>query len=111
MSVATLLATEVNRSTGTAEGLDWDVILRHYIRFPAGRANMWESQVLEFFRTNQVDPTYDQIPDQVQRLRVSGPDAVTRLARRRTGSVREELERRYIGLEERVDYTGNLFGG
>lgn len=111
MSVATLLATEVNRTTTTADGLDWDVILRYYLRFPAGRANMWESQVLEYFRTNNVDPTYDQIPDRVVQPRAAGADGVARLSRRRSGAVRAELEKRYTDLEERVDDIGKLFGG
>ncbi len=72
-------------------------------------ASGWESRSSS--RSSQGLQRRTRSPDQVQRLRVSGPDVVTRLARRRTGSVREELERRYIGLEERVDYTGNLFGG
>lgn len=109
MAVATLLAQEVNATATTADGLDWDVILRHYLRFPEGKANMWESQVLEYFRTNKVDPTYDQIPDQVRQPRASGA-ALNRLTSRRSGTVRADLEKRYIDLEERVDHIGNLFG-
>lgn len=109
MAVASLLVAEVSTTSSTAVGLDWDVIVRHYLRFPAGKANMWESQVLEYFRTHGVDPTYDQIPDQVRQPRATGA-ALTRLARRRTGTVRSDLEKRYIALEERIDHIGNLFG-
>lgn len=109
MAVATLLAREVSATASTADGLDWDVILRHYLRFPHGKANMWESQVLQHFRTHQVDPTYDEIPDQVRQPRATGP-ALPRLAGRRTGTVRADLEKRYLDLEERVDRIGNLFG-
>lgn len=110
MAVASLLVAEVGTTTSTAEGLDWDVIVRHYLRFPSGQANKWESQVLEHFRTRQVDPTYAEIPDQVRQPRVSSPAARERLARRRTGTIRKDLEDRYIKLEERVDHIGNLFG-
>jgi hypothetical protein len=110
MAVASLLAAEVNTTTSTADGLDWDVIVRHYLRYPSGQANKWESQVLEHFRTRQIDPTYAEIPDQVRTPRVSSPAARERLARRRTGTIRKDLEDRYIKLEERVDHIGNLFG-
>jgi hypothetical protein len=109
MAVVTLLASEVSRTTSTADGLDWDVVLRHYLRFPAGRANMWESQVLEYFRTNRVDPTFDQIPDRLTTQRASGPAGLARLAKRRGGTVRADLEKRYVALEERVDHIGKLF--
>jgi hypothetical protein len=109
MAVASLLVTEVNRTPSTAQGLDWDVILRHYLRFPDGKPAMWESQVLAHYRTNRVDPAYDEIPDRVPAPLASGPQALTRVAKRRGGSKRAELEKRYVKLEERVDRIGNIF--
>jgi len=104
MAVARHLVTEVNAGGGSSGGLDWDRILRHYLRFPHARAGMWETQVLNHVRRTGADPKYDEIPDQVVQPRVQGPDAAARLAARRSGTVRADLEKRYIGLEERVDH-------
>lgn len=103
MAVARHLVTEVNTNPSTAGGLDWDRILRHYLRFPSAGAAMWESQVLAHVRRTGADPTYDDIPDKVVQPQVQGPDAALRLAARRKGTLRAELEKRYHDLEKRVD--------
>ncbi len=106
VAVATTLASEVSRSRDTTEGLDWDVVLRHYLRFPSGDPSGWESQVLEHVRTHAADPTVEQVTDLPPTLLASGAQGAARLARRRAGSLRAELERRYVALEERADGTG-----
>lgn len=103
MAVARHLVTEVNAGTSTAGGLDWDRILRHYLRFPFARTSMWESQVLAHVRRTGADPAYDDIPDRVVQPQAQGPDAAARLAARRKGTLRSELEKRYADLEKRVD--------
>jgi hypothetical protein len=103
MAICSILAKDVNENPSTAGGLDWARILRHYMRYPEAKANMWESQVLDFVRKNHTDPTFDQIPDQVVQPRATGPDATMLLMQRRNGVTRQKLEERYIALEERVN--------
>ena len=103
MAVATLMATEVNDNGNTSVGLDWARILRHYMRYPAAKPSMWESQVLAHVRKNNADPTYDEIPDKVAQPRAQGADASMLLMQRRNGTARQKLEERYIALEERVN--------
>ncbi len=104
MAVARHLVVEVASGSGTATGLDWDRILRHYMRFPAARASMWETQVLAHVRRTGADPTYDEIPDKVVAPHVQGAAGAARLAARRGATTRAELEKRYRDLEERVDH-------
>ncbi|MEU7524257.1 hypothetical protein AB0A74_00825 [Saccharothrix sp. NPDC042600] len=104
MAVARHLVVEVTGYPSVVGGLDWDRILRHYLRFPHARADTWESQVLGHVRRTMLDPTYDDIPDRVRQPRVEGPQGAARLAARRSGSRRSELEKRYTDLEERVDH-------
>ncbi|MGL5809761.1 MAG: hypothetical protein ACRCYQ_07455 [Nocardioides sp.] len=101
-AVATILAREVDAAADGVDGLDWEAILRHYLRFPAGKKDMWESLVLEHVRLHGADPGHDEIADQVGRPRTRG-GADSRRARRPPGAVRAELERRYVALEEHVD--------
>jgi hypothetical protein len=49
------------------------------------------------------DPTFDQIPDKLENPRADGPGATMLLAQRRIGTLRDDLEKRYVDLEERVD--------
>jgi hypothetical protein len=107
MAIATALAKEVNEHPSTASGLDWGRLLRHYLRYPAAKPSMWESQVLEHVRNQKTDdwtdPTFDQIPDKLENPRADGPGATMLLAQRRIGTLRDDLEKRYVDLEERVD--------
>jgi hypothetical protein len=102
-AVARHLVAEVDANPGSTRGLDWDRILRHYLRYPFARPSMWEAQVLAHVRRTGADPTYDDIPDKVVQPLAEGAEGAARLAARRRGGVQAELEKRYQDLEERVD--------
>ncbi len=128
LAVVQLMLTEIKDNPNILTGLDWDRILKHLIRFPDARNNMWETQALAFFRSRGSNPSYTEVdiqdlpryprisifnsePIQASsprtRLRngqeLFPPRPDTLLQRLRNGSKRGELEQRYVRLEERAD--------
>ena len=103
LAVATWMLTEVTSSSDITSGLDWDKILKSYMRFPAASPNMWETQVLSTFRRGGQDPAYDDIADRPDfpKITLNGPDG--KMVGWQNGTARTRLEKLYIDLEAKVD--------
>lgn len=103
LSLVTLMLTEVERSTDSTTGLDWLQILEQVVRFPHARPNMWEPQVLAFYRQAGIDPAFNDIANRptAQLIQLSDPNQ--RLNTLRNGTARVDLEKKYTDLEKRAD--------
>jgi hypothetical protein len=94
-AVASQLASRVDSEPDPRRGLDWDSILRVYLRYPDHGPGGWEVPAL-----TSAGPT----PPASPRFRLLGPDfGGEKLASRRGGSKARELERRYQALERAAD--------
>ena len=64
---------------------------------------MWEAQVLDYYRRTGKDPGYEDVADRPELPRVHLTDPDRRLLERREGTIRLELESRYVALEKNAD--------
>jgi hypothetical protein len=85
----------IDEDTDPEHGLDWDAILRQYLRFPRFESGRWEKLILS--SPAVVEPTFPN-------FRMLGPDfGADKPRARREGKKAAELEARYQALEAQVD--------
>ncbi len=103
--IGSLLAQRVNQEPSLNRGLDWDSIVRHYLRFPSGQRDRWESLIdARVAAGSQLWFAEAMSIADRPRFGMLGPDRQgDKLQRRREGRKAELLEQRYRGLEARVD--------
>ncbi|WAZ26960.1 hypothetical protein STRCI_008651 [Streptomyces cinnabarinus] len=96
-SIATTLLQRLASNPDLLTGIDWTLVLRHYLRFPRVVPSAWESTVLHRFATNPAGFTQPPLTDIADRP----PPALLQgapLRARRDGRTRLELERRYDAM-------------
>jgi hypothetical protein len=101
-ALAVLLARRIQDDPNPDNGLDWDTLVRHFVRFPSTRANSWEEEVLASGRGNL--PNIDTIQDKPKYRMLTTSDPDGKLKARRGGRKTKQLEDRYQGLEPHVDW-------
>lgn len=102
-SIATLMARRINDDTNPEHGLDWDSILRHYLRFPRAADGSWENSVLSALAAGQEIPTLENTPDIPNFQMLDAGFGSEKLKKRRNGNKTRALEERYRNLESKVD--------
>jgi hypothetical protein len=103
-SIATLMVKRINDDHGAEFGLDWDSILRHYLRFPNSDRGSWEESVISALAVHQPIPTVSEVSDQPN-FRLLGPGFESKkLTERRNGDKTRVLKQRYHNLEAKVDF-------
>ncbi|WP_144499689.1 hypothetical protein [Bacillus sp. FDAARGOS_235] len=100
-SIADYLVRRVKDDPNPDHGLDWDNLVRHFIRFPHAIAGSWEDEVLTKAANGGRIPTLEEIHDKPNYPILSTSDS--RLNDRRQGRKKQDLEARYQQLERRVD--------
>lgn len=102
-SIATMLLRRVYSPTPLNQGIDWEAVLRFFIRYPKHPSQRWEEQLIIAVRNSGgrfQQPDVDKIADQPRfpLLGVRGAGAET-LKQRRNGDTRAKLEGYYQGQE------------
>lgn len=102
-AIAVLLVQRIQNESDPEKGLDWDTLIRHFVRFPPDQVNCWEEEVLAAFSGGSSLPTLDTIQDKpnYRLLTINDPDG--KLKARRTGAKTKQLEDRYQFLETKID--------
>jgi hypothetical protein len=100
-SIGAQLLRRVVSDSRSSRGIDWDSVLRHYLRFPSLRGDQWENEVLLKISEDGGQPVPSEVRDQ-PKFHLLGPDyQAKKLKARRAGSKKTELEERYKRLEGR----------
>ena len=102
-SVATMLIRRLESGAPTVQGVDWDAVLRFFVRFPEFPSGRWEEELIWRLRAAGDDfkqPDVDDVVDQPKfpLLGPPGPGA-EKLAQRRAGTLRLKLEQYYRSFE------------
>lgn len=99
-SVVTTLLRRVYSATPLNQGIDWDSVLRFYLRAVApATSGPWENEVLAGVRRGSSQPRVDSVRQQPA-FSLLGPSLdAAKLAARRAGSTRTNLENYYRGFE------------
>lgn len=99
-SVVTTLLRRVYVPTPLTEGIDWDSVLRFYLR-PVAPAisGPWENELLEAVRRGTAQPRIDAVHQQPAFALLGPSRDPTKLAARRRGTTRATLETYYRGFE------------
>jgi hypothetical protein len=103
-ALAILLVRRIQNEPDSTKGLDWDTLVRHFVRLPPDRAGCWEEEVLAAFVAGAALPTLDTVQDKPNYRMLGANDK--KLGERRKGGKRKELEGRYQGLEAKADNFG-----
>ncbi|MFE4140463.1 hypothetical protein ACFX4I_01150 [Peribacillus sp. YIM B13472] len=100
-AVACKLYTRIVKNSDDKTCIDWEFVLRHYLRFPNSSPNSWESTVLTALRNGTPIPTYDEVADKDKFNMLSDKDP--RLKQQLQRNTRHNLEQRYTKLEKKVE--------
>lgn len=101
-SIARLLLTRVTGPALVTEGLDWDTLLRFYVRgVPRSpTSGPWESELFQLLRSGTFSQPAVTAVTQQPRFGLLGPSAdPAKLAARRSGTTRADLEAFYRRFE------------
>jgi len=102
-ALAVLLAERVNSTPNPEVGLDWDSIVRYYVKFPYFRRGQWEEQILTRVQDFEEIPDVNDVSDRPN-FRLLGPGfGASKLQQRRNGNKAKVLEKRYQDLEVKAD--------
>jgi hypothetical protein len=101
MAVVFHLAERLGRTTDVNLGVDWDTVLRHYLRFPAAGTATWEEAILTMSAANAAapQPSWDQVPDRANHSLLGPSLQPEKLAARRAGTTTADLEAYYRRFE------------
>jgi len=104
-SVAVILAKRINEDQDVRNGLDWDSILRHFLRYPKRDRVSWENVVLDAIQRGEPLPELEEVQDrpQFRKLELESKSEASKLYQRRSGTKRVDLENRYKDLESYAD--------
>ncbi len=98
-ALAVTLLRRIHDEPDPAHGLNWDLLVRHFIRIPPGKPHSWEEEVLGAVNAGSDIPTLNSIQDKPNFGMISG----NALTERRNGQMKDLLERRYRQLEKRAE--------
>lgn len=103
-ALAQLLVRRIQEDPNPDHGLDWDTLVRHFVRFPLDRPTCWEEEVLAAMATSGTLPPLDAIQDQPRYRKLTLGDRDGKLRARRQGDKTRQLESRYQWLERHVEW-------
>jgi len=99
-SVALHLADRLAKTTDDKFGVDWDTVLRHYVRFPEFGSSTWEEFVLNQSDGSAGQPTWAGVPDRANYSLLGPSLQPDKLAARRAGTTTSQLEAYYGQFEQ-----------
>lgn len=101
MAVAYHLAERLNRTRDRNLGVDWDTVLRHYLRFPSAGTATWEESIFTTAAAGSParQPPWDSVPDRANHSLLGPSLQPDKLAARRAGTSQTDLEAYYRGFE------------
>lgn len=99
--IATTLLNRVHSTTPVTEGVDWDTLVRFFLRGPATRSGTWETELWSRLRSSSgfQQPPVASLADQPNFSRLSPTFGAAKLAARRAGRTQAELEAYYRRFE------------
>jgi hypothetical protein len=101
--VATTLVRRLENPVPVAQGIDWDAVLRFYVRFPKHPSGRWEEQLITMLRQagpNFKQPDVDDLAEQPTFPLLGPPGgAQAKLEQRRAGKLRARFEEYYRSFE------------
>ncbi len=103
-AIAIILVRRIQNDSDPDHGLDWDTIVRHFVRFPPDRADSWEEEVLAALSGGGNLPTLDTIQDKPNYRMLTVSDKDGKLRERRDGDKTSVLEARYHQREYDYDW-------
>ena len=100
-SVATLLLNRVTGTRPVTEGLDWDTLLRFFVRGPVSAGGFWETELLAGVHggTTFSQPHVAALHQQPNFAMLSPTFGAAKLAARRSGTTKADLEAYYRRFE------------
>jgi len=100
-AIATTLLARVHSGRPVGEGVDWDAVLRFFLRGPSPTPGAWESELVAQVRAPgaYVQPSVDAVRDQPPAALLGPGREPQRLARRRAGTKQRDLEAYYRSFE------------
>ncbi len=99
-STVTTLLRRVYSSAPLNEGLDWDTLLRFFLRAVApSTSGPWENELLDGVRRGATQPRVDAVSQQPNFSRLGPALDAVKLTARRAGTTKDILEAYYRGFE------------
>lgn len=102
-ALAVTLLQRIRNEPDPARGLNWDLLIRHFVRIPPGKPNSWEEEVLDAVNAGKKIPTLDSIQDKPNFGMITSGGLGGTLTERREGGMKGHLESRYLELERRAE--------
>ena len=103
-TLAILMVRRVQQNPNPEQGYDWEIIVRHFVRFPQNRHSMtgtWEGEVLDAAATGGQLPMLENIKDKPPLVVLTTNDPSNRLQNLCRGTTIQQLEKLYKQMEYR----------